>query len=55
MYLCGLQKLSMVDYTDKLAATVFAGGCDLRCPFCHNALLVTRLAESPTLPEAEVL
>ena len=55
MYLCGLQKLSMVDYPDKLAATVFAGGCDLRCPFCHNALLVTRLAESPTLPEAEVL
>ena len=55
MYLCGLQKLSMVDYPDKLAATVFAGGCDLRCPFCHNALLVTRLAESPVLPEAEVL
>ena len=55
VYLCGLQKLSMVDYPGKLAATVFAGGCDLRCPFCHNALLVTRLAESPALPEKEVL
>ena len=42
MYLCGLQKLSMVDYPGKLAATVFTGGCNLRCPFCHNALLVTR-------------
>ena len=31
---------------------MFTGGCDLRCPFCHNALLVTRLAEAPELPEA---
>ncbi|MBE6996024.1 MAG: anaerobic ribonucleoside-triphosphate reductase activating protein [Ruminococcaceae bacterium] len=53
MRICGLQKLAMVDYPGKLAATVFTGGCNLRCPFCHNALLVTRLAESPPLdPEA---
>lgn len=55
MYLCGLQKLAMVDYPGKLAATIFTGGCNLRCPFCHNALLVTRLEEAPRLPEAEVL
>ena len=55
MRICGLQKLSMVDYPGKLAATVFTGGCDLRCPFCHNALLVTRLTESPVLTEDEVL
>ena len=55
MYLCGLQKLAMVDYPGKLAATVFPGGCDLRCPFCHNALLVTRLAETPELGEEAVL
>ena len=55
MYLCGLQKLSMVDYPGKLAATVFTGGCNLRCPFCHNALLVTRLGETAELPETEVL
>ena len=54
MRVCGLQKLSMVDFPGKIAATVFTGGCDLRCPFCHNALLVTRLAESPALEEAEV-
>lgn len=47
MKICGLQKLAMVDYPGKLAATVFTGGCDLRCPFCHNALLVTRLDENP--------
>lgn len=55
MYLCGLQKLSMVDYPGKLAATVFTGGCNLRCPFCHNALLVTRLDETPELGEEAVL
>ena len=55
MNICGLQKLSMVDYPGKLAATVFTGGCNLRCPFCHNALLVTRLSESPRLDTGEVL
>lgn len=55
MRICGLQKLAMVDYPGKLAATVFTGGCNLRCPFCHNALLVTRLTESPSLSEDEIL
>ena len=55
MRICGLQKLSMVDYPGKLAATVFTGGCNLRCPFCHNAPLVTRLNESPDLTEEEIL
>ena len=55
MNLYGLQKLSMVDYPGKIAATVFTGGCNLRCPFCHNALLVTRLAESPKLDTGDVL
>lgn len=55
MRICGLQKLSMVDYPGKLAATVFTGGCGLRCPFCHNAPLVTRAAEQAELPRQEVL
>ena len=55
MRVCGLQKLAMVDYPGKIAATVFTGGCNLRCPFCHNALLVTRLEESPSMDEAEIL
>ena len=40
MRILGLQKLSLVDVPGKVAATVFTGGCDLRCPFCHNAPLV---------------
>lgn len=55
MQICGLQKLSMVDFPGKLAATVFTGGCNLRCPFCHNAPLVTHVQTTPTLSEKEVL
>ena len=55
MRICGLQKLSMVDYPGLLSATVFTGGCNLRCPFCHNAPLVTGLADAPTLRQEEVL
>ena len=55
MRVSGLQKLSMVDFPGKLAATVFTGGCNLRCPFCHNAPLVLRVGETPELTAEEVL
>jgi pyruvate formate lyase activating enzyme len=37
----GIQKLTLLDYPGKCACTVFLTGCNLRCPFCHNASLVT--------------
>lgn len=40
MKIVGLQKLTLLDYPGKTAATVFTPGCNLRCPFCHNAELV---------------
>jgi len=55
MLICGLQKLSLLNYPEKLAATVFTGGCNMRCPFCHNATLVTRLSESETISTDDVL
>lgn len=55
MQICGLQKLSLLDFPEKLAATVFTGGCNLRCPFCHNALLVTRTAQAARIPVSDVL
>lgn len=36
----GIQKLTLLDYPGKCACTVFLAGCNLRCPFCHNASLV---------------
>ncbi len=37
MIIHGLQKMTLLDYPGRVAATVFLGGCDLACPFCHNA------------------
>ena len=42
MKIKGLQKLTLLDYPGRLAATVFLGGCNMRCPVCHNASLVVR-------------
>lgn len=42
MHISGLQKLTALDFPDKLACTVFTPGCNLRCPFCHNGSLVLR-------------
>ena len=36
----GLQKLTLLDYPGHVACTVFTGGCNFRCPFCHNSSLV---------------
>lgn len=36
----GLQKMTLLDFPGRVACTVFLGGCDLRCPYCHNAELI---------------
>ena len=36
----GIQKLTLLDYPGKLATILFTGGCNFRCPFCHNKSLV---------------
>ena len=40
MRIAGLQKLTLLDFPEHTAATVFLPGCNFRCPFCHNAALV---------------
>ena len=40
MLISGLQKLTLLDYPGRVACTVFTGGCNFRCPFCHNSSLV---------------
>lgn len=50
----GLQKLTLLDYPGRMACTVFTGGCNLRCPFCHNAALITDLP-APSVTGDEVL
>ena len=55
MIIKGLSKLTLLDYPGKVACTVFTGGCNLRCPFCHNASLVLRPGEVEGFSEEEVL
>ncbi len=41
MRIGGLAKMTLLDFPGRLACTVFTEGCNLRCPFCHNATLVS--------------
>ncbi len=54
MTIHGLQKLTLLDFPGKTACTVFTGGCNFRCPFCHNGDLVLRPGVYPVVPEKEV-
>ena len=45
MHISGLQKTTLLDFPGKVACTVFLAGCNLHCPFCHNASLVTSTPE----------
>ncbi len=53
MEIKGLQKTTLLDYPEKLAATVFLGGCNFKCPFCHNATLVILSNEVDSISEDE--
>lgn len=52
MKICGVEKFSMVDWDTKIVCTLFASGCNFRCPFCHNASLA--LSNQAPLDEKEI-
>lgn len=54
MEIYGFQKTTLLDYPEHLAATVFVGSCNFRCPFCHNGQLVLDPVSQPVIPEEEV-
>ena len=51
----GLNKTTLLDYPGRVAATIFLGSCNFRCPFCQNSSLVLHPTEEPVIPEEEVL
>ena len=55
MLLYGLEKLSLVDYDGKVAATVFTGACNFKCGFCHNGPLVNDVDSLNTFSEDDIL
>ncbi|MBQ7277712.1 MAG: anaerobic ribonucleoside-triphosphate reductase activating protein [Clostridia bacterium] len=44
MIIHGLQKMTLLDFPGRVACTVFLGGCEFRCPFCHNSELLDMTA-----------
>ena len=51
MRIQGLQKLTLLDFPEKVACTVFTAGCNFRCPFCHNASLVVDIPSNGIMEE----
>lgn len=59
MYYCsmgikGFEKFSLLDYDDKVSATLFFNGCNMRCPFCHNSSLVLGKDDREDIPFDDV-
>ncbi len=40
MKICGFMKTTLLDYPEHIACTIFTGGCNFRCPYCHNSELL---------------
>lgn len=56
MLIAGLQKISLIDYPNKITAVVFTGGCNFNCFYCHNRELINKnkIPEEMIIPESDV-
>ena len=54
MLILGLQKTTLLDFPGKVASTIFTGGCNFRCPYCHNSELITPPADTLKYSEDEI-
>lgn len=53
MQIQGLQKVTLLDFPGRVACTVFLGGCNFRCPFCHNSSLLSQ--DAPAEMDSDAL
>lgn len=51
----GFIETSFIDWPGNLASVVFTGGCNFRCPFCHNSDLVLSHMKMPSIPTRHVM
>jgi len=54
MFIAGFQKTTLLDFPGKIATTIFTGGCNFRCPYCHNKDLVLSPGALPCISEEEI-
>ena len=50
----GMAKFSLVDYPGKISCVLFTGGCNFKCPYCHNPYLVIYEVTQPKISEKEI-
>ncbi|MBQ8592371.1 MAG: anaerobic ribonucleoside-triphosphate reductase activating protein [Lachnospiraceae bacterium] len=55
MQICGFNKTTLLDYPEHIAATIFTGGCNFRCPFCQNGGLVLHPEDYVSTTPEEIL
>ncbi len=55
MIISGIQKMTLLDYPGRVAATIFTQGCNFRCPFCYNASLLPMTPQAGQVSEQDVL
>ncbi|MCJ7664437.1 MAG: hypothetical protein MUO24_09375, partial [Desulfobacterales bacterium] len=51
----GFLETSFVDWPGKVASVLFLPGCNFRCPFCHNHLLVVNPEGYEDIPLAYIM
>lgn len=54
MLILGLNKTTLLDYPGHVAATIFTGGCNFRCPYCHNSDIVLKSSSLVPLSDEEI-
>ena len=55
MKIAGLLRLTLIDFPDLLAATVFLAGCNLNCGYCHNRWMIYEADVTPTMAMADLV
>ena len=40
IYVAGLIKNSFIDWPGKISSVIFLGGCNFKCPHCHNRAIL---------------
>jgi len=55
MAIVGIDKLSLLDYEDKVSVVLFSQACNMRCPFCHNGVAILGASKEDEIDFNEIL
>ena len=55
MAIVGIDKLSLLDYEDKVSVVLFSQACNMRCPFCHNGAAILGASKEDEIDFNEIL